>query len=83
MKLNLPPKLMVFRVTRPPPNLNANLLFCRFFFILTLCMTKLRVQVLCLSYFTDNSNIKVIGLPTILNKKMESQRLLLTIYHHG
>jgi hypothetical protein len=24
---------------------------------LTLCMTKLRVLVLCLSYFTDNSNV--------------------------
>jgi hypothetical protein len=30
---------------RPP--LNANVLFCRFFVHLTLCMTKLRVLVLC------------------------------------
>jgi hypothetical protein len=30
-------------------------LSCRFFYNLTLCMTKLRVLVLCLSYFTDNS----------------------------
>jgi hypothetical protein len=31
--------------------------FCRFFFNLTtLCMTKLRVLVLCFSYFTDNFN---------------------------
>jgi hypothetical protein len=38
------------------PALNANVLFCRFFLInLTLCMTKLRVLVLCFSYFTDNS----------------------------
>ncbi len=34
------------------PPLNANVLFCRFFFLnLTLCMTKLRVLVLCFSYF--------------------------------
>jgi hypothetical protein len=38
------------------PLLNANVLFCRFFFNLTLCMTKLKVLVLCFSYFTDNSN---------------------------
>jgi len=31
--------------------------FAGFFFILTLCMTKLRVLLLCFSYFTDNSNI--------------------------
>jgi hypothetical protein len=39
------------------PLLNANVLFCRFFFWLlnlTLCMTKLRVLVLCFSYFTCN-----------------------------
>jgi hypothetical protein len=29
--------------------------FAGFFFNLTLCMTKLRVLVLCFSYFTDNS----------------------------
>jgi len=33
--------------------------FCRFFLNLTLCMTKLRVQVLCFSYFTDNSIVSV------------------------
>jgi hypothetical protein len=32
------------------PPLNANVLFCRFFWNLTLCMTKLRVLVLCFSY---------------------------------
>jgi hypothetical protein len=37
------------------PTLNANVLFFRFFFNLTLCMTKLRVLVLCFSYFIDNS----------------------------
>jgi hypothetical protein len=38
------------------PPLNASVLFCRFFKNLTPCMTKLRVQVLCLPYFTtDNS----------------------------
>ncbi len=30
----------------PPPLLNANILFGRYFLILTLCMTKLRVLVL-------------------------------------
>jgi hypothetical protein len=39
MKLSLPPKLMVLQV----------------FLKLTLLMTKLRVLVLCFSYFTDNS----------------------------
>jgi hypothetical protein len=38
-----------------PLALNANVLFCRFFLNLTLCMTKLRVLMLCFSYFTDNS----------------------------
>jgi hypothetical protein len=38
-----------------PRCLNANVLFCRFVLNLTLCMTKLRVLVLCFSYFTDNS----------------------------
>ncbi len=38
--------------------LNANVLFCRFFKNLTLYMTKLRVRLLCLSYFTDNSNMR-------------------------
>jgi hypothetical protein len=43
----------------PLPLLNANILFFAdfWFFNLTLCMTKLRVLVLCLSYFTDNSNM--------------------------
>ncbi len=36
------------------PPLNANVLF---FQVPTLCMTKLRVLVLCFSYFTENSNI--------------------------
>jgi hypothetical protein len=35
--------------------LNANVLFRRFSLNFTLCMTKLRVLVLCFSYFTDNS----------------------------
>jgi cbb3-type cytochrome oxidase subunit 3 len=35
--------------------LNANVISCGCFLNLTLCMTKLRVLVLCLSYFTDNS----------------------------
>jgi hypothetical protein len=33
--------------------------FCRFFLNLTLCMTKLRVLVLCFSYFTDNCIVSV------------------------
>jgi hypothetical protein len=37
------------------PLLNANLLFCRFFKNLTLCMTKLRVLVLSFPDFTDIS----------------------------
>ncbi len=37
------------------PLLNANVLFCRFLKNLTLGMTKLKVLVLCFSYFTDNS----------------------------
>jgi len=36
------------------PPFNANVLFCWFFLNLTLCMTKLRVLVLCFSYFTHN-----------------------------
>jgi hypothetical protein len=36
------------------PPLNGNVLFCRVFLNLTLCMTKLSVLVLCFSYFTDN-----------------------------
>jgi hypothetical protein len=42
--------------TPPLPTLNADMLFCRFFNNLTLCMTKLRVLVLCFHYFTDNFN---------------------------
>jgi hypothetical protein len=38
------------------PHLNVNVLFCRFFSNLTLCMTKLRVQVLSFPDFTDISN---------------------------
>jgi hypothetical protein len=49
------------------PPLNANVLFCRFFFNCTLCMTKLRVLGLCFSYFTDNSSVSTfcIKTPTI------------------
>jgi len=39
--------------------LNANVFFCRFFLDLTLCMTKLRVLVLCFPYFTDNCYVQV------------------------
>jgi hypothetical protein len=35
--------------------LNANVLFCKGFFNLTLCVTKLRVLVLSFPHFTDNS----------------------------
>ncbi len=38
-----------------PEFLNASVLFCRFFFNLTLCMTKLRVLVLSFPDFTDIS----------------------------
>ncbi len=41
------------------PVLNANVLFCRFSLNLNLCMTKLRVLVLCFSYFMDNSIILI------------------------
>jgi hypothetical protein len=57
MKLSLPPKLMVFLVSRFTPPLSANVLFAGFFLNLSLCMTKLRVLVLCFFSFTDNSNI--------------------------
>jgi len=42
-------------IALPPPPLTANVLFCRFFGNLTLCMTKLKLGVLllCLSSFTD------------------------------
>jgi hypothetical protein len=50
------PPIWGFSEFHPP--LNANVLFCRFFFKnLTLCMTKLRVLMLCFSYFADNSNV--------------------------
>jgi hypothetical protein len=51
-------KIDVFLSLTPPlPTLNADILFCcRFFLNLTLCMTKLRVLVLCFPYFTDNFN---------------------------
>jgi len=39
-----------------PIAFNANVLFCRFFWI-SPCMTKLRVPVLCFSYFMDNSSV--------------------------
>ncbi len=41
------------------PPFNANVFFCRFFFYLTLCTMKCRVLGLCLSYFTDNSDVWV------------------------
>jgi len=45
--------------TKIHPPLNANVLFfAGFFYIRTLCMIKLRVPVLCFSYFADNSNDK-------------------------
>jgi hypothetical protein len=47
MKLSLPPKLMVLRVSLVP--LNANVLFCRFFGIFTPRMAKLSVPVLLFS----------------------------------
>jgi hypothetical protein len=40
---------------RPPPTFESNVLCCRFFLNLILCMTKLRVLVLCFPYFRDNS----------------------------
>jgi hypothetical protein len=40
------------------PLLNANVLFCRFIFNLTLCMTKLRVLVVSFPDFTDISSIQ-------------------------
>ncbi len=52
-----PSKLLVFWVSTPgPPSLNVNVLFCRFFSNLNLCMTKLRVLVLSFPDFTDISN---------------------------
>jgi hypothetical protein len=44
-----------------PPS-NAIVHFCTSFLNLTLCMTKLRVLVLCFSYFADNST-RVINCP--------------------
>jgi hypothetical protein len=38
------------------PSLKSNVLFCRFFLNLTPFQTKLRVLVLCLPDFTENSN---------------------------
>jgi hypothetical protein len=40
-----------------PPPWVLMYFFAGFFLNLTLCMTKLRVLVLCLSYFTYNSNV--------------------------
>jgi hypothetical protein len=54
MKLSLSPKLLVSSVS--PLSLNANVLFFQVFSESHPCMTKLRVLVLCLSYFTDNSS---------------------------
>jgi hypothetical protein len=47
----------------PPHPLNATVLLCRFLKNLTLCMTKLRVLMLCFSYIRDNS-IKIRRLQT-------------------
>jgi len=56
MKLSLQLKLMVLWVSFIPPPLNASVLFLQVIFEShSLCMTKLRVLVLCFSYFTDNS----------------------------
>jgi hypothetical protein len=52
--------------------LNANVLFCRLFFNLTLCMTKLRVLVLCLSYFRYNSIITLGNQARINHPKFQS-----------
>jgi len=69
------------------PSLNANVLFCRFFLNLTLCMTKLRVLVLCFFYITDNfSTLSALAQITLLlemmklsqkkKKKIFSQRII-------
>jgi hypothetical protein len=44
-----------FEFHPPPPPLNVNVLFSGFFIESHQCLTKLRVPVLCLSYFTNNS----------------------------
>jgi hypothetical protein len=41
--------------------MNVNVFFASLFLNLTLCMTKLRVLVLCFSYFMDNSNASGVG----------------------
>jgi hypothetical protein len=41
-----------------PPWMLMYFFFASFFYIRTLCMIKLRVPVLCFSYFADNSNDK-------------------------
>ncbi len=51
------------------PLLNANELFCMFFLNLTLCMTKLRVLVLCFSYFMDNSIMWLIWIMNLIANK--------------
>ncbi len=54
------------------PSLNANVLFCRFFLNLTLCMTKLRVLVLCFFYITDNfSTLSALAQITLLLEMMK------------
>ncbi len=45
-----------FLSLNPPPFLNATVLFCNFFFNLTLCMTKLGLLTLSFPDFTDISN---------------------------
>jgi len=41
--------------------MNVNVFFASLFLNLTLCMTKLRVLVLCFSYFMDNSDASGVG----------------------
>jgi hypothetical protein len=39
---------------------NVNVLVCRFFWKFILCTTQLRVLVLCVPYFTDNSIVRIL-----------------------
>ncbi len=51
------------------PLLNANVLFCSFFFNLTLCMTKLRVLVLPFPDFMAISNVyNLVWTPCIMHR---------------
>jgi hypothetical protein len=77
MKLSLLPKLIVFWVSSSPLECYCTFLQGFFFFNLTLCMTKLRVLVLCFSYFSDNS----IVFPTLwCNKRGRYQELMKNFY---